>query len=287
MKRYCKNFKFTEEYIKECILKCLKSRWKRRDTAYFLAQYACDHKLSTKDVYTTAKYIHSYIKVGYRDKIIDDLVPIIAKDMLNEINSHSVSFRPIIYQKRIDSSSLKERNIGIASIKQQVYDYIAVEAMKPMLHAKIGKFQCASIKGRGQTYAKKTIKKWLDKDPQGTKYWCKEDVRHYYLSVPHDVLKAYLKRDIKNDQLLYVTFSLIDTYEEGLCIGSYLSQYLGNYYLSYLYHYIEDNCYSTRRDKRVNFISHKLFYADDIILFSPNLKNLQKARKMADKFMRE
>lgn len=285
MKRYCKNFVFTQSHIEKCIIKCIKTRWKRKDVAHFFAEYACKYKLSSKDVYLTAKLIHYYIKLGFKEEIKDNLIPLIAKDMLEEINNHEVKFRPIRYQERRDPSSMKLRHIGISSIKQQVYDYIVIEAMKEMLNAKIGKFQCASLKGRGQIYAKKRIEKWLRKDSVGTKYWCKEDVYHYYPSVPHDTLKAYLKRDIKNDELLYVVFSLIDTYEQGLCIGSYLSQYLGNYYLSYLYHYIEDNCFMYRRGKRVNFISHKLFYADDIILFSPNLKNLQKARKMANEFL--
>ena len=64
---------------------------------------------------------------------------------------------------------------------------------------------------------------------------------------------------------------LIATYGDvGICIGSYLSQHLANYYLSYAYHYIEDNCFYTRRGKRINSIDHKLFYMDDIILFSSN-----------------
>lgn len=142
------------------------------------------------------------------------------------------------------------------------------------------------VKGRGQIYGKRTIERWIRKDPFATKYYCKEDIYHYYPSIPHDKLKKLLRRDIKNDAIIKVIYRLIDTYDEGLCIGSYLCQYLANYYLSYAWHYIDNNCYTYRRGKRINYVSKKLFYMDDIILFSSNLKNLRKARKMLHNYLK-
>lgn len=288
MKRFCKDFVFTQEYIEKCLSDCLKRRWRRTDVSYFLAKYAVKHKLSSKSLHETAKALHDYVynDSKARKSVKKHLFPLIAKDLLEEIENNHITLRKINYQDRIDKASGKKRRIGIASIKQQVYDYIVINAIKPMLNAKIGPYQCASIKKRGQIFGKKAIERWIRKDEKYTKYYCKEDIYHYYPSIPHDRLKKFLRRDIKNKAILRVIYRLLDTYEEGLCIGSYLCQYLANYYLSYAWHYIDNNCYTYRRGKRINMISKKLFYMDDIILFSQNLKNLKKARKMLYDYLR-
>ena len=288
MKRFCKNFKFTHKYIEMCLCECINKRWRRKDVAHFLAEYAIKHKLTSNNIYDVAERIHDYIlsDPDSRKQIKKYLFPMIARDLLKEINTDQIKLRKIHYQERVDQASGKTRRIGIASIKQQVYDYIVINAIKPMLNAKIGAYQCASIKGRGQIYGKRTIERWIRKDPFATKYYCKEDIYHYYPSIPHDKLKKLLRRDIKNDAIIKAIYRLIDTYDEGLCIGSYLCQYLANYYLSYAWHYIDNNCYTYRRGKRINYVSKKLFYMDDIILFSSNLKNLRKARKMLHNYLK-
>lgn len=285
MKRYCKNFEFTEDFILKCLTLCLKKRWKRKDVSWFLAQYLIKFEISNKKEYELAKLVHKYILSGGKEDIKLYILPLIAKDMLAEIESQSIALKPIKYEERIDKASGKIRNIGISSIKQQVYDYIVVYAIKDMLDAKIGKYQCASIKGRGQIYGVRAIKRWLVNNNANTKYYCKEDIHKCYPSIPHGTIKKLLARDVKNQTIVYVIYTLIDTYREGLCIGSYLCQYLANYYLSYVWHFIDNNCYTIRRGKRVNYISYKLFYMDDIILFSPNLKNLKKARRMISDYL--
>ena len=208
MKRFCKNFVFTEEYIRKCLSDCLKRRWRRKDVAYFLAGYAIRHKMTDKSLHDAAKSIRHYV---YSDtkarKNVKTLFPVISKDLLEEINNNCIPLRKIHYQNRTDKASGKERRIGIASIKQQVYDYIVINAIKPMLNAKIGPYQCASIKGRGQIFGKKAIERWIRKEESATKYYCKEDIYHYYPSIPRDRLKKLLARDIKNEVILELSIA--------------------------------------------------------------------------------
>lgn len=96
-----------------------------------------------------------------------------------------------------------------------------------------------------------------------------------------------LARDIKNKTVLYVLYTLIDTYKEGLCIGSYLCQYLANYYLSYAYHFISEMLCVERRGKRIKLINYVLFYMDDIIMMSSSKKNLKKAVKELEKYLND
>lgn len=75
-----------------------------------------------------------------------------------------MSFPQIWYREKIDGSSGKVRRIGIQNIKQQLYDYIAVEALKPVLK-RIGEYQYASIKGRGTTKGERSNFS-LDQEPR-------------------------------------------------------------------------------------------------------------------------
>lgn len=153
-------------------------------------------------------------------------------------------------------------------------------ALRP-LFVRIGEYQCAAIPGRGQIYGLKAIKKWL-RNPS-IKYACKLDIRHCYESVDRGLLMKFLHRHVKNDALLWLIQTLIDMFDKGLSIGSYLSQYLCNLYLSDLYHEIAENMYKLRGKKRgckrVNLVRHVLFYMDDILLLGTSAKDMNAAAK--------
>ena len=101
----------------------------------------------------------------------------------------NISFPPIWYKDKIDSSSGKKRHIGIQNIKQQIYDYIAVEGLKPLLK-RIGPHQFASVKGRGQVAGTRMIKRWLRN--KALKYFAKLDIKKCYPSIPCDKLISFL-----------------------------------------------------------------------------------------------
>jgi hypothetical protein len=70
----------------------------------------------------------------------------------------------------------------------------------------------------------------------------KLDVRKYFDSIDHIVLKRQLTRILKDERVLLILFSIIDSYQtetgKGLPIGNLTSQYFANLYLSSLDHYI-------------------------------------------------
>ena len=97
---------------------------------------------------------------------------------------------------------------------------------------------------------------------------------------------------LKNDTLLWLVFELIDMFGSGLSIGSFLSQYLSNFYLSYAYHYACEQLYKIRRTKRngdirVRLINHVLFYMDDFLLTGSSKKDLRKGMKMLIKHIND
>ena len=205
--------------------------------------------------------------------------------MYLEIKERRIKLEPIKFEDRYDSISKKTRRIGISSMKQQCYDYIMVNACKEMFLAKIGHYQCASLKNKGQVFGKNAIETWIRTNPNKCKWVFKCDIKKFYPSVDHNIIKKYLDRDIKNDDVKYGIYTLIDTYDEGLCIGSYLCQYLANYFLSYAYHFVTEMLYTERRGKRQNLIHHVLFYMDDILLLGSSKKNVKMASKRLEEYL--
>lgn len=293
MKRYLSKFDLSYEFVKYSIYDCLdgttsgKQRWTRHDTSCFIAEYVqkwvSQYTSDIPPAHILAKKIR---KIARTDRtVLHKMVDYIAKEMYLEIINHNIQLSPIMYEERYDTSAKKMRNIGIASMKQQCYDYIAVNACKKMFLAKIGHYQCASLSEKGQIFGKNAIETWIRTNPKQCKWVFKCDIKKFYPSVNHDIIKKYLRRDIKNDRVLYLLYTLIDTYDEGLCIGSYLSQFLVNYFLSYPYHYVSEMLYTTRRDNRINLVNHVLFYMDDILLLGSSKKNVKKASKMLEEYL--
>lgn len=210
----------------------------------------------------------------------------IAVEITDRIKRRDLDLPPIQYRNRIDKSSGKERRLGIESAMQQCMNYVAVYALMPMLKAKVGVYQCASIPERGQIYGKKALEKWIRKDRKGTKYYDKMDVRHCFESISHRTIRKLLERDIhKNPTLIWFVLALIGTYESGLSIGSFLSQWLCNYVMSYLYHYAAEMLYKTRRGKRHNLVTHILMFMDDVIIFASSRRDLEMASKSIEVYL--
>ena len=293
IKRYCKDFVMTPKFIEDCIYKFMNNsnsmRWNRTDVAYLFAAF---YFKKNKATYREMKYVKRLMKTN-REKITR-LFPLISNSFYQEIINRNIKLEPIIYQERFDRTSNKLRKIGISSIKQQIYDYIAVGACKEMFDAKIGQFQCASIEGRGCVYGLNALEKWIKKNPSKCKWIFKCDIKKYYPNINHEVLIDFLKRDIKNDTLIYVLVTLIKSYGLiGLCIGSYLSQYLANYLMSYAYHFVYEFCYRFRKNRktgkltRVNLINKAIFYMDDITMTGSNRKDVLKAADMLEKYLND
>ena len=97
----------------------------------------------------------------------------------------------------------------------------------------------------------------------------KLDVRKYFDTINHAVLKQLLKRLFKDKCLLQLLGRIIDSYSveegRGLPIGNLTSQYFANYYLSGLDHYA----------KEVLAVPIYIRYMDDVLLFGDDRKRLQ------------
>lgn len=255
--------------ISQAAHECLRKKYKRNDTMRYMSEIS-----EMKEGYIRCIYKR------YGKEALDPIVELIIDAIQQEIVTGQITFPKIWYKTKVDASSGKVRRIGIQNIKQQLYDYIAVEALNPLFR-RIGEYQLASIKGRGTLKGKKTIERWVRN--RSNRYFVKLDIRKCFESIPHDKLLQFIGRRIKNPKLMELLEALIGSFEKGLSIGSYLSQYLCNLYMSILYHYIMEELYKTRRGKRVNLVRHCLIYMDDILMIGSQRRDMEKAVKQVIK----
>ena len=119
------------------------------------------------------------------------------------------------------------------------------------------------IKGRGINGAMNGVKKVLH-DIENTTYCLKIDIKKFYPSINHDVLKQIIRRKIKCKDTLWLLDEIIDS-TDGVPIGNYLSQYFANLTLAYFDHWI----------KEVKKVKYYFRYADDMVFLSNNKNKLR------------
>lgn len=271
MKRYCKEVNILDmDFLRRCARDCLKKKWKRNDVTRFFVRLTG----WSKDEVTAC------IKGKNREPLIEYA----AQTMQRQLAAKELKFPAIWYKEKVDSSSQKLRTIGIQNVAQQLYDYVAVYAMEDLMR-RIGEYQCASIPGRGPLYGVHHVKRWLKE--RGTIYAVQMDVQKCFPSIPQERVLAMVDKYVANGEVCWLVRELVHTFGVGLSIGSYLSQYLCNLYLSQLYHEITERMYYTRRGKRIRLVKHTLFYMDDLLLIGNNAKSLNKAAKLTEKYAKD
>lgn len=123
----------------------------------------------------------------------------------------------------------------------------------------------AALKNRGIHKLASDFKKCLKEHPAETKYCLKMDIRKFYPSIKHDVIKEIIRKKIKDPKLLSILDEIIDS-TDGVPIGNYLSQYFANLTLAYFDHWLKEE------------VKCKYYfrYADDMVILSDSKEFLHK-----------
>jgi len=131
----------------------------------------------------------------------------------------------------------------------------------------------SSLKNRGIHKGVKRVKRAL-KDRENTQYCLKMDVKKFYPSIDHTVLKQIIRKKIKDKNLLWLLDQIIDS-ANGVPIGNYLSQYFANLYLSGLDHWLKEQ-------KKCKYVFR---YCDDICVLHSDKRHLSQLRKEISKYL--
>jgi RNA-directed DNA polymerase len=107
-----------------------------------------------------------------------------------------------------DGITRKERTIIVPTMEELLVQHCIVNAMKPMFCKGMYEHSYASLPGRGAHKGKQVIEKWIRTDSKNCKYVLKMDIRHFFDSIPHDRLKAKLKKTVHDEKMLELLFRM-------------------------------------------------------------------------------
>lgn len=158
----------------------------------------------------------------------------------------------------------KEREIfKLPYYPDRIVHHAIMNIMEPIWVSAFVKGTYSCIRKRGIHKALKDVKFAL-KDEINTQYCLKLDIRKFYLSIDHDILKIIVRKKIKDKRLLNLLDEIIES-AQGVPIGNYLSQFFANLYLTYLDHWIKEQ-------KKVRYYFR---YADDIVILGGDKQELR------------
>lgn len=273
LKTYCKpatvnieDWKFNEDAVVECF----RNKRSRKDFQRLLCKTG---KITKREI------VEDQLNKDFKRTL--EAESEVAKMLTQRIINRDLQLKPIRQFRRIDGLTQKIRDICQESPEQQVFEYIAVFALKPLFRAKIMQIQYGSIPNKGGVADKRKIERLLRRKFQGKVVAVKGDVTKAYPSVTVPIVMEMLRRDVgKNKVLLWFLGALMSNYPGNhLCIGGYLPAWLFNYVMAYVLRYIYGQA-QMRRGKRNRLVYAVVCYADDFTIYG-DVSKLKKAMKKA------
>lgn len=189
------------------------------------------------------------------------------------------------YEVFIKDDGRKQREIyKLPYFPDRICQWAVLQVIEPYIINNFTADTYSAIPKRGIHKALTKLQNSMWNDPEECKYCLKLDVRHYYQSINHEILKQKYAKMFKDPELLYLLYEIIDSIttagiedlsaiylleedidpETGIPIGNYLSQYSGNYYLSSFDHWIKEQ----------KHVKYDFRYMDDITIFGKTKEKL-------------
>ncbi|MEO1413408.1 MAG: reverse transcriptase, partial [Bacteroidota bacterium] len=160
----------------------------------------------------------------YRQRLDTNLRELRHQILLGEVNVGEY-----FYFKIYDP---KEREICASAFSEQVLHHALMNVCHPYFDRVHIFDSYASRPGKGVHLAVKRAAKYTRQWP----WYLKMDIRQFFASIDHSILKGQLARLFKEHKLLGIFDQIIDSYHrlgtKGLPIGNLSSQYFANHYLT-------------------------------------------------------
>ena len=188
------------------------------------------------------------------------------------------SYRPRPY-RTFYVSEPKARTISAADFRDRVAHHSLCAVLEPLFEraAIFDSYACRT--GKGSHAAVRRARSFAAR----CGYFLKLDVRKFFETVDHAVLKAGLRRLVKDDRVLRLADRIIDhgapgsAPGRGLPIGNLTSQHFANHYLSPLDHFIKEKL------RARGYVR----YMDDLLLFADSKASLRDAHGRIRAFLEE
>jgi retron-type reverse transcriptase len=160
----------------------------------------------------------------------------------------------------------------------QLVHRIVMDVMEPVFMRGMYSYSCGNVPGRGGELVRRYLNSKLQ-EPGGHKkykYCLKMDIRHFFDSIDHEILYLQLMGVIKDRRMLHILRLIIESTGPGLPIGYYPSQWLANFYLQGLDHYIKEHLYAPIMVR----------YVDDIVICGSNKRRLHHTLDMIRRYLK-
>ncbi len=168
----------------------------------------------------------------------------------------------------------KEREIfRLPYFPDRILHHAIMLQLEAMFNAIFTNDTYSCIKGKGIHAISYALRKALLNKSQ-TQYCLKLDIKKFYPSIDHTILKSMLRRKIKDHDLLQLLDEIIDS-ADGVPIGNYLSQYFANFYLTYFDHWIKEQMKVWKYFR----------YADDMVIPAGSKEQLHKILAAIRKYL--
>ena len=215
---------------------------------------------------------------GKRDRIavarfVFDLEPNLLR-LQQELRSGSYRMRP--YRTFVIREP-KRRQICAADFRDRVVHHALCAALDPIFEGCLIDDTFACRRGKGTHAAVRRLQQFSRR----FRYVQMCDVRRYFETVDHDVLRALCRRKLKDRALLSLLDRIIDhplpgaEAGKGVPIGNLTSQYFANVYLGELDHFVKE---------RLRLPAY-LRYMDDFAVFADSKPELHRGLAAVREFL--
>lgn len=160
----------------------------------------------------------------------------------------------------------KERTIyRLPYFPDRIAHHAIMNIVAPIWKGLFSRDTYCGLPGKGIQAAADRVKYFLRTDPEGCRYCLKFDIRKFYPTIDHDILKGLVRWKIKDRRVIALIDDLIDSHPEGIPIGNHPSIFFALLYFAKFINWI-------KQEKRVKYF---VDYADDIVILSGSKQYLR------------
>ncbi|ABL64517.1 RNA-directed DNA polymerase [Chlorobium phaeobacteroides] len=188
----------------------------------------------------------------------------------------------------------KPRLISAAPFRDRVVHHALINVVGPLLEQTFIHDTYANRMGKGTHKAIRRYQHFLCRFD----YALKCDIKKYFPSVDHEILKTSLRRRVACNDTLWLIDTIIDNSNsqddhlhyfqgddlftpverrKGLPIGNLTSQFFANYYLNFLDHFVKERLHCKGYVR----------YVDDFVLFSDSRAELWRWKEEIERYLEE
>jgi retron-type reverse transcriptase len=199
----------------------------------------------------------------------------------SELLLHSYKPKPLVNFVIRDP---KTRKISKSDFRDRVIHHALCNLIEPIFDKYFIYDSYANRKNKGTLKAIDRFdyfKRKVSKNNTIKCYILKADIKKYFDNVDHEILIKILKRNIKDEKLIWLTKQIMKNFKtktngKGIPLGNYTSQFFANVYLNDLDYFV----------KHKLKVKYYIRYVDDFVILHKNKKSLEKYKNKIDLFLK-